>query len=284
MQKFCVGCGIAFEATLDRHIWCSHKCSDKHTPKASYVCAICGETRFTTVTNLKRKASANCLKCQKGANHPNWKGGWRYWRAGHRGTDPQGLMWHTQRRYALERDKHTCQACGFTAENWVPHVHHINPYRICQSHDLSNLTCLCSACHTRFENSIKDYGYPLKPTPKHPPCRDCGSTKRKLNKRGYCQPCSPKHSDEPTRPRNPNKYCKTCKNPIRLSLKGCCSKCARLEQARRVSVMLQDFGIEQLPTLMSIPRTTLYKLRNLAIELGLMENNKRAPKKTPGRK
>ncbi|MBO0844579.1 MAG: HNH endonuclease [Nocardioides sp.] len=60
-------------------------------------------------------------------------------------TYQQPGAWKTLRRRVLERDRHTCQACGHPAEE----VDHVVAPQHGGSHDLSNLVALCSSCHGR---------------------------------------------------------------------------------------------------------------------------------------
>lgn len=82
------------------------------------------------------------------ANH-NWKGGVRIY---------YGANWGRQRKKALERDGHQCQACASEQEL---HVHHITPFAEFDDHKeanaLDNLVVFCASCHRRWE------GVPLRP-------------------------------------------------------------------------------------------------------------------------
>jgi 5-methylcytosine-specific restriction endonuclease McrA len=55
---------------------------------------------------------------------------------------------------AWERDSYTCQECNKQRKGWKPDVHHIIPYRISNTHNLTNLLCLCRSCHTKAELKI----------------------------------------------------------------------------------------------------------------------------------
>ena len=71
--------------------------------------------------------------------------------------DHYGAGWRPSKRRALDRDDHTCQRCGATAESLGqnPDVHHITPVRTfddpTDAHTLDNLVCLCRACHMAVE-------------------------------------------------------------------------------------------------------------------------------------
>jgi len=56
--------------------------------------------------------------------------------------------WDRIREDILERDNHTCQKCGATSKL---EVHHIIPFRICQSHEYHLLITLCKRCHLEEE-------------------------------------------------------------------------------------------------------------------------------------
>lgn len=79
-----------------------------------------------------------------GANNPNWKGGCRSYR---------GPGYGRQRPKVLERDNYTCQRCGLKQEEIDREldVHHIIPYKLGGTNDLSNLISLCRSCHNILE-------------------------------------------------------------------------------------------------------------------------------------
>jgi len=79
-----------------------------------------------------------------GENNPNWKGGYKSY---------YGPNWRQQRRLTRERDNFTCQLCN-SGENGRNHdVHHIIPFRECESYEkankLENLVTLCFDCHRK---------------------------------------------------------------------------------------------------------------------------------------
>lgn len=54
----------------------------------------------------------------------------------------------------LERDKYTCQSCGYNTHKKVLEVHHKNKNR--KDHALSNLITLCPTCHKEIHTSLRD--------------------------------------------------------------------------------------------------------------------------------
>ncbi len=81
---------------------------------------------------------------------PNWNGGKIYY---------YGESWHSQRNAARNRDNYTCQHCGITETILGKQldVHHIRKFRLFgvahhkEANHLSNLICLCPACHVIAE-------------------------------------------------------------------------------------------------------------------------------------
>lgn len=65
-------------------------------------------------------------------------------------------LWQDTRRLALQRDRYTCQDCGYRAEE----VHHIieltaeNINDVNISLNIENLMCLCRECHARHTHKI----------------------------------------------------------------------------------------------------------------------------------
>lgn len=72
-------------------------------------------------------------------------------------TTDYGENWKPVKRRALERDDHSCQNCGKTADQLgqEPDVHHITPIKTFdepkEGHTLDNVICLCRSCHRRVE-------------------------------------------------------------------------------------------------------------------------------------
>lgn len=81
------------------------------------------------------------------------------WMAKDGRADPTayGQNWKPIKQQALDRDNHTCQYCGITANELgqEPDVHHIKPIREfdkpADAHTLDNVICLCRGCHRRVE-------------------------------------------------------------------------------------------------------------------------------------
>lgn len=105
---------------------------------------------------------ASCLG-KSGKDNPAWKGGSAYWIKGRFGRDKDNLSWKIQRKLCWKRDNYTCRMCGVKTDI-IPDCHHKIPYRISQSHALSNLISLCKSHHGIIEQNYKstysrsDYG------------------------------------------------------------------------------------------------------------------------------
>jgi len=92
-----------------------------------------------------------------GDNHPRWvsEEADRYW------------MSQSKVEQVVQRDKQ-CQMCGLSNEAHKVmvsnrlHIHHVKPRRKCESREeanqLSNLLLLCSTCHNRLDNFIRQTG------------------------------------------------------------------------------------------------------------------------------
>jgi len=99
---------------------------------------------------MSRKMSGenNPFFGKTGEEHPTWKGGYNGYNT---------KVWEEQREKVLERDDYECQECHITNEEHKKkhgcelHVHHIIPYRLCESHDLDNLITLCRIHHKEAE-------------------------------------------------------------------------------------------------------------------------------------
>lgn len=73
-------------------------------------------------------------------------------------TDGYPEDWETRRQRVYKLDNYTCQKCGRTGGhigNAELHAHHIIPKSSGGTHHLSNLTTLCSRCHSAH------HGYPI---------------------------------------------------------------------------------------------------------------------------
>jgi len=81
-----------------------------------------------------------------GAEHSNWKGGWKKYR---------GSDWSEQRKKARIRDNCVCQCCDATENGKEHDVHHWISYKLCKSNGLGNLVLLCPVCHLYIENRFR---------------------------------------------------------------------------------------------------------------------------------
>ena len=62
----------------------------------------------------------------------------------------RGGAWRSARRRCLERDGHSCRACGLPCPHPAHHpIDHVVPLRGGGSHRASNLRTLCVPCHRR---------------------------------------------------------------------------------------------------------------------------------------
>lgn len=177
----CENCGQEFETTpkRSRGRFCSQKCfgewssrntvGEKHPNKGKSFprpknlppplfksCEVCGKEFLTKQShaNRRRCCSRSCSaklwsKERTGENSPTWLGG----------HDPYyGPSWQVAKRDARERDR-KCMRCGVTPEvlGRELDVHHVVPFRKfgrdrhLEANDLSNLMCLCFACHLKVE-------------------------------------------------------------------------------------------------------------------------------------
>jgi len=185
--------------------YCNKSCQRSfEAEKVDTVCIRCGRvTKICRMQLTKKRHTGICRSCvtseqnllryKNPEDHPSWAGGFKYHLTGRFGRDPQGLSWKTQKLLALQRDTNTCQTCGKYKLGWKPDVHHIKPYRLCYSHHVDNLVCLCRSCHKKADAKIKELwgGETLQP-PQRPPakaCNSCGHKHRKLNSLGLCVYC-----------------------------------------------------------------------------------------------
>jgi len=168
----CNWCGSAFEAwTYRQPRFCSAQCRSEfgaRQPKPNArkpemhitkVCAHCGKEYETTTHQVRLHGSRFCSReCtwammsieRRGEGNPMWNGGT---------LDPSayGPNWNRQSRKAKQRDKHTCQACGYVSGgDVILDTHHIIPLREFDgnwklANRLCNLITLCRYCHRGVE-------------------------------------------------------------------------------------------------------------------------------------
>lgn len=110
-------------------------------------CKFCQKEYQCFVSDQRVTCSKRCSKLYRSQQNQGEKS--RFWRGGK--VAPYHTEWKTYRRLALERDGYKCTRCGGTDRI---QVHHINPYRYSQSHELSNLTTLCRSCHSSEEYKV----------------------------------------------------------------------------------------------------------------------------------
>ena len=155
MIKFCEYCSKEFESRNKSGRFCSRKCMpSQQIITLSLSCPNCKKSR--NILDLKSHYHSRiCKECSalSGEESPTWKGGYKYWSPGRFGKDKDGLSWKTQRRLAWGRDNYECQHCHIKGSR-NPDVHHIIPWRISNSHKLTNLVCLCQKCHMTEEAII----------------------------------------------------------------------------------------------------------------------------------
>ena len=182
ITKHCFGCGKPFEAKNYRKAtakFCSRACWSKRSLPSEKRCLICGSD-FITYQRTQQYCSRSCArKSAKGPKHPRWKGGVAK-------TERERLAAEISRwrRAVYERDKFTCQRCGYQGKNL--HAHHIKHWA---KHpelrfEISNGETLCHHCHS-LEHG-KELGNRRVKT-----CCDCGC---KTTGRGLrCRPCGIAH-------------------------------------------------------------------------------------------
>ena len=75
------------------------------------------------------------------------------------GNRPDGypLDWDVRRRRVYVRDGYRCKNCG--ASDTEVHAHHVVPLLQGGSNDLTNLTTLCTACHTLIHPHMRESTY-----------------------------------------------------------------------------------------------------------------------------
>jgi hypothetical protein len=144
--------------------WQTENWNGKDNPNYNSVdctCAICGKEFVRAPCDIRTVAGNFCSsKCsaawksqnRSGVNSPYWQGG---------KVDYRGPNWSQQRDKARERDKYRCRRCKVheTQLSYTLTVHHIIPFRSFgidryeEANQLTNLICLCRACHGYIEKS-----------------------------------------------------------------------------------------------------------------------------------
>lgn len=79
---------------------------------------------------------------------------WKWWTHGrHRKPARYPPDWDIIRREVYRRADYTCQNCG--QGNIELHAHHIVPVSVGGTNALTNLACLCRACHRKLHPHLK---------------------------------------------------------------------------------------------------------------------------------
>jgi len=168
VTRNCKQCGEEFETLKSEdQVFCCEQCHydwrsenwvGEDNPlfiDSEVECEVCGETFQKRPAKIEMYEKNFCSReCHgewisenlRGENHPRWQGG----------KVDYGENWYEQRRKALDRDNHTCQACGKDdTEAKRIHVHHITPRRdfddFEKANRVENLVCLCMPCHSKCE-------------------------------------------------------------------------------------------------------------------------------------
>lgn len=159
LRTACTGCGAAtyvYPVHVKRNKTGRHFCSaacrrtfDSRS-RIQVVCAYCGRETSRPQSNQRTEGPLFCsMRCHntyhRGERHARWTGGTQRYR---------GRDWKEQRLKALHRDAYTCQHCQ-NGDRVQLDVHHIIPYRISHSNDLSNLITLCDSCHMKADEAFR---------------------------------------------------------------------------------------------------------------------------------
>ncbi|MGE3798493.1 MAG: HNH endonuclease [Thermomicrobiales bacterium] len=123
---------------------CADRCR-RRVVSIAWVAFRCGTALLRSQVAGRRSQTTRSLKFRKKRA--------RVERAVCSGASAGGFpMARAARRQILSRDNYRCTACGATSDL---HVHHIAPRSEGGSHELSNLTTLCFACHERLHGVRK---------------------------------------------------------------------------------------------------------------------------------
>lgn len=158
--RTCIVCSSEFEINPSGNSkYCSKRCWQSGHNLLTIKCKQCKKHFRSFRSNKSIFCSRICYASWqhtnvKGSKHPSWKGGTsKHYR---RGND-----WKDAAAAARKRDNYRCQRCGILQTELGTlrkrlDVHHIIPWAISRSNDLSNLISLCRKCHCAVEpNAIK---------------------------------------------------------------------------------------------------------------------------------
>lgn len=173
----CENCAQAFLAKQDQvekgwARYCSRECKKEHG-RAYCTCWQCEKGFHTPINQVMNGGGKFCSrKCKDawlkdhppthqlpvmcGADHPNYRGGYK--------GNYYGPNWFEQRRNARKRAGHKCECCGKTRKQnkAALDVHHVKAFRsfnyvpdvnshYLEANRLDNLIAVCRSCHRRIE-------------------------------------------------------------------------------------------------------------------------------------
>lgn len=98
----------------------------------------CSESKKKKIS-AANAGSKNGMYGVRKNKHPCWLGGSENWSS-------KRKMSNDKRKQVFDGCGKICNRCGETKFNLLT-INHIIPYRICRTHDLSNLEVLCKSCH-----------------------------------------------------------------------------------------------------------------------------------------
>jgi hypothetical protein len=102
--------------------------------------------RKTSIESLKRWANGVFDRVHKGEHSLRWRGGQ---------SKQYPPEFYEIREFIVERDKNTCQVCGWKiTERKKAHVHHCDGNR--QHNDQDNLLLLCYLCHGKVHSKSNE--------------------------------------------------------------------------------------------------------------------------------
>lgn len=157
--KRCPTCGKEFRTTVANiKKYCSKECvvysgrKSDISKKSVFICIWC-KKEFTEWTYRKPTLCSNQCRSEYGGSV---RGKQLYKPDSVIG---RGMNWKKQAKLARIRDEYTCQVCG--KDGWTDkfkvQVHHIIPYRLFngdyeKANNLDNLISLCPSCHPKVES------------------------------------------------------------------------------------------------------------------------------------